>query len=98
MATRAGARTLGLEHEVGSIEVGKRADVIVVDRERTHQTPGPDPYSTLVYAARGTDVTTTIVDGELLVEHGQPLRVDPAEVIAEARKSARELAMRARLI
>jgi 5-methylthioadenosine/S-adenosylhomocysteine deaminase len=98
MATRAGARTLGIEHEVGSIEVGKRADVIVVDRERTHQTPGPDPYSTLVYAARGTDVTTTIVDGELLVEHGQPLRVDPAEVIAEARKAARELAIRARLI
>jgi 5-methylthioadenosine/S-adenosylhomocysteine deaminase len=98
MATRAGARTLGIEHEVGSIEVGKRADVIVVDRERTHQTPGPDPYSTLVYAARGTDVTTTIVDGELLVEHGQPLRVDPAEVIAEARTAARELAMRARLI
>ena len=58
MATRAGARTLGLEQEIGSIEVGKRADVIVVDRERTHQTPGPDPYSTLVYAARGTDVTT----------------------------------------
>src|SRR5262249_28473032 len=67
MATRAGARTLGLDHEIGSIEVGKRADVIVVDRERTHQTPGPDPYSTLVYAARGTDVTTTVVDGELLV-------------------------------
>jgi 5-methylthioadenosine/S-adenosylhomocysteine deaminase len=98
MATRAGARTLGIEQEVGSIEVGKRADVIVVDRERTHQTPGPDPYSTLVYAARGTDVTTTIVDGELLVEHGRPLRVDPAEVIAEARKAARDLALRARLI
>jgi 5-methylthioadenosine/S-adenosylhomocysteine deaminase len=98
MATRAGARTLGIEHEVGSVEVGKRADVIVVDRERMHQTPGPDPYSTLVYAARGTDVTTTIVDGELLVEHGRPLRVDPAEVIAEARKAARELALRARLI
>jgi len=98
MATRAGARTLGIEHEVGSIEVGKRADVIVVDRDRMHQTPGPDPYSTLVYAARGTDVTTTIVDGELLVEHGRPLRVDPAEVIAEARKAARELALRARLI
>jgi 5-methylthioadenosine/S-adenosylhomocysteine deaminase len=97
MATRAGARTLGLEREVGSIEVGKRADVIVVDRERTHQTPGPDPYSTLVYAARGTDVTTTIVDGELLVENGKPLRVDPGQVIAEARQAARDLVLRARL-
>jgi 5-methylthioadenosine/S-adenosylhomocysteine deaminase len=98
MATRAGARTLGLEHEVGSLEVGNRADVIVVDADRIHQTPGPDPYSTLVYAARGTDVTTTIVDGELLVENSRPLRVDPGEVIAEARTAARDLAMRARLI
>jgi 5-methylthioadenosine/S-adenosylhomocysteine deaminase len=98
MATRAGALTLGLEREVGSIEVGKRADVIVVDRERTHQTPGPDPYSTLVYAARGTDVMTTVVDGELLVENGRPVRVDPAEVIAEAREAARDLVKRAQLI
>jgi 5-methylthioadenosine/S-adenosylhomocysteine deaminase len=51
-----------------------------------------------VYAARGTDVTTTIVDGELLVENSRPLRVDPGEVIAEARTAARDLAMRARLI
>jgi cytosine/adenosine deaminase-related metal-dependent hydrolase len=98
MATRAGARTLGLERDLGSIEVGKRADVIVVDRERTHQTPGPDPYSTLVYAARGTDVTTTIVDGEVLVENGQAVRVDAAEVIAEAHKAARDLVLRARLV
>jgi 5-methylthioadenosine/S-adenosylhomocysteine deaminase len=97
MATRAGARTLGLEHEVGSIEIGKRADVIVVDHDRVHQTPGPDPYSTLVYAARGTDVMTTIVDGEVLVENGKPLRVDSGEVIAEARQAVRDLVLRARL-
>jgi 5-methylthioadenosine/S-adenosylhomocysteine deaminase len=95
MATRAGARTLGLEAELGSLEVGKRADVIVVDRDRVHSTPGPDPYSTLVYSARGTDVTTTIVDGELLIEAGQPLRVDPLEVISGARQAARELVLRA---
>ena len=71
MATRAGARTLGLEDEIGSIEVGKRADLIVVDRDRPHLAPGPDPYSTLVYAARGTDVRTTIVDGEVLVDDGR---------------------------
>lgn len=95
MATRAGARTLGLDREIGSLEVGKRADVIVVDRDRIHQTPAPDPYSTLVYAARGTDVTTTIVDGELLVEDGKPVRIDRGAVIAEARAAARELATRA---
>jgi 5-methylthioadenosine/S-adenosylhomocysteine deaminase len=97
MATRAGARTLGLEHEIGSIEIGKRADLIVVNRERVHQTSGPDPYSTLVYAARGTDVTTTIVDGEVLVENGASVRVDPREVIAEARQAVRDLVLRAGL-
>ena len=95
MATRAGARTLGLEQEIGSLEPGKRADVIVVDRDRPHLAPGPDPYSTLVYAARGSDVRTTIVDGELLVDDFVPVRVDPAEVAAEAREAARRLASRA---
>ena len=95
MATRAGARTLGLEPDIGSLEPGKRADVIVVDRDRPHLAPGPDPYSTLVYAARGSDVRTTIVDGELLVDDFVPVRVDPAEVAAEAREAARRLASRA---
>lgn len=97
MATRAGARTLGLEHEIGSIEVGKHADVIVVDRDRPHLAPGPDPYSTLVYAARGSDVRATIVDGEVLVDDFAPQRIDRAEVAAEARAAAHELATRAGL-
>ncbi len=95
MATRGGARTLGLEDEIGSIEAGKRADLIVVDRDRPHLTPGPDPYSTLVYSARATDVRTTIVDGEVLVEDGAPVRVDHAQIVAEARSAARQLASRA---
>jgi cytosine/adenosine deaminase-related metal-dependent hydrolase len=97
MATRAGARTLGLESELGSIEPGKCADVIVVDRDRPHLTPGIDPYSTLVYSARGSDVRTTIADGELLVDQFTPLRMDRAAVVAEARRSARELVNRAGL-
>jgi 5-methylthioadenosine/S-adenosylhomocysteine deaminase len=95
MATRAGARTLGREDEIGSVEVGKRADVIVVDRDRPHLAPGPDPYSTLVYAARGSDVRTTIVDGEVLVDDFTPTRADRAEIVAEARRAADELATRA---
>ena len=97
MATRAGARTLGLEQDIGSIEVGKRADLIVVDRDRPHLAPGPDPYSTIVYAARGSDVRTTIVDGEVLVDDFLPLRVDPTEIAIEARDAARDLARRADL-
>ena len=95
MATRAGARTLGLEDEIGSLEAGKRADLIVVDRDRPSLAPGPDPYSTLVYAAQGRDVRTTIVDGEVLVNDFAPLRVDPAELAVEARAAARRLAVRA---
>jgi 5-methylthioadenosine/S-adenosylhomocysteine deaminase len=95
MATRAGARTLGLDDRIGSIEIGKQADLIVVDRDRPHLAPGPDPYSTIVYAARGSDVRTTIVDGEVLVDDFVPIRVDRAEVAAEARAAAAALASRA---
>jgi cytosine/adenosine deaminase-related metal-dependent hydrolase len=95
MATRNGARTLGLEADIGSIEPGKRGDVIVVDRDRPQIAPGPDPYSTLVYAARGSDVRTTIVDGELLIDDFVPVRVDRREIAAEARRTARQLASRA---
>ena len=98
MATRSGARTLGLEHEVGSLEVGKRADVIVVDRDRPHLAPGPDAYSTLVYAARGSDVRATIVDGELVVDDFAPVRVDRMEVAAQARLAADQLARRAGVV
>ena len=94
MATRGGARTLGLEAEIGSVEPGKRADLIVVERDRPHLVPGADPYSTLVYAARGPDVTTTIVDGELLVDRGEPVRLDRAEVVSDARIAGRELRVR----
>jgi 5-methylthioadenosine/S-adenosylhomocysteine deaminase len=95
MATRAGARTLGLDREIGSLEVGKKADVIVIDRDRPHLAPGPDPYSTLVYAARGSDVRVTIVDGHVLVDDFTPIRVDRVEVAISARAAARELAGRA---
>jgi 5-methylthioadenosine/S-adenosylhomocysteine deaminase len=95
MATRAGALTLGLEAEIGSIEAGKRADLIVIDGDRPHLTPASDPYSTIVYAARASDVRTTIVDGEVLVDEWVPVRIDPVEIAGEARAAARALAARA---
>ncbi len=94
MATRGGAQALGLEAELGSIEPGKRADLIIVDRDRPHLLPGDDPWSTIVYAARGSDVTTTIVDGTILVEDGKPLHMDPREILSSAREAARDLAAR----
>src|SRR5499427_8327792 len=97
MATLARARTLGLAREVGSIEPGKRADLNVIDRDRPHLLPGPDPYSTIVYAARATDVRTTIVDGDVLVDAFVPTRMDPQEIAATASAAARKLTTRARV-
>ena len=95
MATREGARTLGQEAEIGSIEVGKRADLILVQRDRPHLAPDADPWSTLAYAARGTDVRLTMVDGQVLVRDFKLEGLDAAEVTAEARAATAELVARA---
>jgi 5-methylthioadenosine/S-adenosylhomocysteine deaminase len=91
MATREGARALGLQDEIGSIEPGKRADMILIDSH------GPDPYSTIVYASRGTNVRTTIVDGQVLVDNYRPTRWHAKEIAATARAEAAALAARANL-
>jgi cytosine/adenosine deaminase-related metal-dependent hydrolase len=98
MATRGGAHALGLDDEVGSVAVGRRADLILVERDRPHLVPGDDPYSMLVYAARGTDVWGTLVDGEWLVKEGRLTRDDPHEVVATARREASELLARAAVV
>jgi 5-methylthioadenosine/S-adenosylhomocysteine deaminase len=95
MATREGARALGLEHDIGSIEAGKRADLIVVARDRPHLAPDSDPWSTLAYAARGTDVRLTMIDGEVLVDRFSLTRLDAAAIAAEAAAAAAVLKSRA---
>jgi cytosine/adenosine deaminase-related metal-dependent hydrolase len=94
MATREGARTLGLEHEIGSIEPGKRADVILVERDRPHVVPDADPWSTLVYASRGTDVRLTMVEGEVLVRNSQLMCMNYRDITAESKEAARQIAAR----
>ncbi len=68
---------LGSRAEIGSIEVGKRADLILLDRSGVHLAPDADPCSTVVYAARGSDVRMTMVDGEILVDEFALARLDP---------------------
>ena len=97
MATREGARALGLQDELGSVEPGKRADLILVSRDRPHLSPDADPWSTLVYGARGTDVRMTMVDGEVLVDEFRLSRLDGAEIASDAKRAAREIAGRAGL-
>ncbi len=95
MATREGARAMGLEEEIGSIEPGKRADLIVIERDRPHLAPDRDPWSTLAYAARGTDVRLTMVDGTVLVDRFSLVQLDAVAIAADARYAALELSARA---
>lgn len=85
MATRMGARALGLDAQIGSLTVGRRADLIVVDTAQAHLTPMYDPVSHLVYAAKGSDVTATIVNGRVLMRDRRVLSLDVAKVLADAR-------------
>src|SRR6266581_2335897 len=95
MATINGARSLGLEQEIGSLEVGKKADLVVIDLDRLHTTPSLNPISTLVYAATGGEVDTVVVDGQIVVKQGQLLTMDEIEVMEQARLHANALYHRA---
>jgi 5-methylthioadenosine/S-adenosylhomocysteine deaminase len=88
MATIDGARVLGMEKTIGSLESGKRADVIVVSMAAARQTPMYDPVSHLVYVTRGDDVQTTIVNGRVLMRDRKVLTLDARQVLADARAMA----------
>jgi 5-methylthioadenosine/S-adenosylhomocysteine deaminase len=85
MATLRGARALGLDNRIGSLEPKKRADVITLSTRRARLTPMYDPISHLVYAARGDDVRDTIVNGRVLMRNRKVLTLDEAAVLDEAR-------------
>ena len=91
LATIGGARALGMEGRIGSIEAGKRADLITVAMNSARQTPMYDPVSHLVYVTRGDDVRTTIVDGKILMRNRQVKTLDAAAVIAEANRLAQKV-------
>ena len=89
MATAEGAKALGLGAVTGSLETGKKADIIIVDMDKPHLTPLYNPYSHLVYAARGNDVSHSIINGRLVMENRELLTLDLKEVMAKAKgKSA----------
>ena len=85
MATIEGARAMGMEREIGSLEPGKRADLIVVSMTAARQTPLYDPLSHLVYVTRGDDVQTTIVNGRILMRNRKVLTLQREDVLSEAR-------------
>ncbi len=88
MATIHGARVLGLEDVTGSLEVGKKADVIVIDTHKPHLTPMYNAASHLVYAARGNDVIHSIINGQPVMEDRKLLTLDIADIITQARETS----------
>jgi 5-methylthioadenosine/S-adenosylhomocysteine deaminase len=91
MATIDGARALGLNREIGSIETGKRADLILLNVNRPHMTPHPDPVSTIVYAAEASDVETALIDGRIVMRENKLLTLNEPEVIQAARDHAQTI-------
>jgi 5-methylthioadenosine/S-adenosylhomocysteine deaminase len=91
MATIEGARAIGLDQQIGSLEPGKRADLIIVGMHAARQTPMYDPLSHLVYTTRGDDVRTTVVNGTVLMREKKVMTLDETAVLAEARSLASQV-------
>ena len=94
MATINGARGLQWDREIGSLEVGKRADIILVDLDKPHLTPRHNLVSSLAYSTYGSDVDTVIVDGKLLMQKGEMKTVDLEKVKYMAQSRAMDLIKR----
>jgi 5-methylthioadenosine/S-adenosylhomocysteine deaminase len=97
MATVDGARALGIADETGTLETGKRADVILVALDRPHLTPRPDIISAITYAATAADVRTVIIDGRIVMRERELLTLDERDVLAEASAQAELLFARAKI-
>jgi 5-methylthioadenosine/S-adenosylhomocysteine deaminase len=94
MATAGGAKALGLESVCGTIEVGKRADLILVDLDTIHNQPVNDIFSQIVHCAKAGDVRSVMVNGEILMRDRKLTRHDDAQLIADARQANRDLMKR----
>jgi 5-methylthioadenosine/S-adenosylhomocysteine deaminase len=94
MATIGGAKVLGLDKLIGSIEAGKQADIILVDMNQHHLTPLYNCYSQLVYAARGADVRTSIINGRIVMKDRQLRTIDLPAAMENVRKIAADIMVR----
>jgi len=86
MATIRGARVVGMEKEIGSLEAGKRADFITLRLDRPHAVPMYNVYSQIVYALKGSDVQDVTVNGKPIVRDGRSLTLNAVEIMAKAKE------------
>jgi len=94
MVTIEGAKLLGIDNEVGSLKVGKKADIIIVDFEKPHLYPKTNIFSHLVYSAKASDVDTTIVDGKILMKNGKVKTMDEASILSEVQEAYENISTR----
>jgi len=97
MATLGGARGVGMDEEIGSLEVGKRADIAVFGLDGAFAAPVHEPVSALVYSTSGNECRTVLVDGQVLMLDGRLTTIDEEAVLDRARRAAAELKKRARI-
>jgi 5-methylthioadenosine/S-adenosylhomocysteine deaminase len=97
MATRGGARALGLEDEIGSLEVGKKADIVMIDLDKPHLIPYYDVSTAIVFGAIASDVAYVFINGNMVVQRGLFLPGDEKELLEKARSTAQDLIQRAGL-
>ncbi len=98
LATAAGARALGLQNEIGSLEVGKRADITILNLTGLHLTPRPDIVSSIVYAAEASDVRDVLIDGRVVMRAGELCDISERAVLTDAEEQARLLSVRAGIV
>lgn len=91
MATIEGAKVLGLEDEIGTIEVGKKADMIFVNMDKIHLCPENDICTNIVYSANGADVDSVMIDGNLVMQNRKMLNISEKEVMRNVKKIAKRL-------
>lgn len=91
MATIGGAKVLGLDHEIGSLEEGKKADIIIIDLEKPHFYPKADLISNMVYSAQGSDVKTVIIDGKIVMENYKLTTYDEKEILIKSEEMKKDL-------
>lgn len=91
MATIEGAKVLGMEDEIGTLEVGKKADMIFIKTDKIHLCPENDVCANIVYSANGADVDSVMIDGNLIMQNRKMINLNEKEVMRQVKKIAKRL-------
>ena len=97
MATIKGAQALHLENEIGSIEAGKKADLVLIDNHQPHNCPADDVYAQIVYSTKSSDVRFVMVDGKTLFQNGELITLDAEKITREAEFQWQKIKERAKI-